>query len=45
MDAKTRFDTQVVGALPVVAAVLEQWNLAEILNETVPWEETFHWKH
>ena len=37
MDAKTRFDTQVVGALPVVAAVLEQWKLSEILDATVPW--------
>lgn len=38
MDAKTRFDTQVVGALPVVAAALEQWKLAEIVDATVPWE-------
>jgi len=38
MDASTRFETQVVGALPVVAAVLEQWGLAKIVDEVVPWE-------
>lgn len=38
MDAKTRFDTQIVGALPVVGAVLDQWQLAEVVNAAVPWE-------
>jgi transposase len=38
MDARTQFDTQVVGALPVVGAMLEQWGLAEIVNQVVPWE-------
>jgi transposase len=37
MDARTRFDTQVVGALPVVAAMLEQWGLAAIVDQVVPW--------
>lgn len=38
MDARTRFDTQIVGALPVGAAMLEQWGLAEIIDQVVPWE-------
>ena len=38
MDARTRVDTQVVGALPVIAAVLEQWGLADIINDVVPCE-------
>lgn len=38
MDAHTRFDTQVVGALPVVAAMLEQWDLAAIVDRSVPWQ-------
>src|ERR1700746_3534347 len=38
MDAHTRVDTQVVGALPLVAAMLERWGLAEIVNRVVPWE-------
>jgi transposase len=38
MDAHTRVDTQVVGALPLVAAMLEQWGLADIVDQVVPWE-------
>lgn len=38
MDASTRFDTQVVGALPVVGAMLEKWGLSEIVDQLVPWE-------
>ncbi len=38
MDARTRVDTQIVGALPVVGAVLEQWGLADIVDRVVPWE-------
>jgi transposase len=38
MNASTRFDTQVVGALPVVAAMLDKWGLAEIVDRVVPWE-------
>jgi transposase len=38
MDARTRVDTQVVGALPVVAAMLEHWRLADIVDQVVPWE-------
>lgn len=33
-----RVDTQIVGALPVVGAVLEQWGLADIVDRVVPWE-------
>ena len=38
MDARARVDTQVVGALPVVGAILEQWGLAGIVDEVAPWE-------
>ena len=38
MDAQTRVDTQVVGALPVVGAMLEQWGLARMVDEVVPWD-------
>ena len=38
MDARTRVDTQVVGALPLVAAMLEQWGLADLVDQVVPWE-------
>jgi transposase len=38
MDARTQVDTQVVGALPLVGAMLEKWGLADIVDQTVPWE-------
>jgi transposase len=38
MDATTRFDTRIVGALPVIVQYLERLGLADVLNETVPWE-------
>jgi transposase len=38
MDAATRFDTRVVGALPVVSNYLERLGLARIVDELVPWE-------
>ena len=38
MDATTRFNTQRVGALPVIAAYLEKLRLREIIDEFVPWE-------
>jgi transposase len=38
MDARTRVDTQVVGALPLVGAMLEQWGLADIVDGVVPYE-------
>ena len=38
MDATTRFDTQRVGALPVIAAYLDKLRLREIIDEVVPWE-------
>jgi transposase len=38
MDARTRVDTQVVGALPLVGAMLEQWGLADTVDRVVPWE-------
>ena len=38
MDAHTRVDTQVVGALPVVGAMLEQWGLGDIVDQVAPWD-------
>jgi len=38
MDARTQVDTQVVGALPLVGAMLEQWGLADIVDKVVPWD-------
>ena len=38
MNASTRFDTQVVGALPVVIDFLQRLKLADIINKAVPWE-------
>jgi transposase len=38
MDASTRFDTEVVGALPVITHYLERLRLANIIDELVPWE-------
>ena len=38
MDARTRVDTQVVGALPLVGAMLEQWGLSDIVDSVVPYE-------
>ena len=38
MDASTRFDTQVVGALPVVAHFCDLLKLGETVDRVVPWE-------
>jgi transposase len=38
MDAATRFDTQSVGALPVITQYLERLRLAGAVNDLVPWE-------
>jgi transposase len=38
MDASTRFDTQTVGALPVISEFCDQLRLAEIIDKAVPWE-------
>ncbi|MCI0364027.1 MAG: IS1634 family transposase [Phycisphaerales bacterium] len=38
MDASTRFDTQNVGSLPVIAAYLDRLKIADHVNELVPWE-------
>src|SRR5947199_1184103 len=38
MDAHTRVDVQVVGALPLVGAMLQQWGLADLVDRLVPWE-------
>lgn len=38
MDATVRFDTQIVGGLPVIVSYLERLGLAATLNDLVPWE-------
>ncbi len=38
MEAATRFDTQIVGALPVLTQYLEKLQLAETIDRVVPWE-------
>lgn len=38
MDASTRFDTEIVGALPVIGQFLENIELGRIIDELVPWE-------
>ena len=38
MDATTRFDTQIIGALPVITNYLERLNMAKIIDDTVPYE-------
>ncbi len=38
MDASTRFDTQNVGSLPVIADYLARLKIADHVNDLVPWE-------
>lgn len=38
MVARNRFATLAVGSLPVLSALMEQWGLAKIIDEVVPWE-------
>ena len=38
MDAHTRYQTQSVGALPVITHYLEQIDLAATIDRLVPWE-------
>src|SRR5512135_1077555 len=38
MDASVRFDTQIVGALPVLVHYFEQLDLAATIDRNVPWE-------
>ena len=38
MDARARFHSVTVGALPVLSAFMDQWGLAKILDDVVPWE-------
>jgi transposase len=38
MNASTLYGTQVVGALPVLTQYLERIKLAEIVNNSVPWD-------
>jgi transposase len=38
MDAHTRFDTQIVGALPVITRYFDRLELGAIIDDLVPWE-------
>jgi transposase len=38
MDARTRFRTQLVGALPAIAHYFDELDLAATIDELVPWE-------
>ncbi|HWD39995.1 MAG TPA: IS1634 family transposase [Fimbriimonas sp.] len=38
MDAATRFDTRIVGALPVITGYLDELRLAEVIDSVVPWD-------
>jgi transposase len=38
MDAATRFDTQIVGALPVISECMERLRVADQVNDLVSWE-------
>lgn len=38
MDASTRFDTQIVGSLPVIAEYLDRLRIGNHVNDLVPWE-------
>src|SRR6266436_3805490 len=38
MDAATRFDTQIVGGLPVIVHYLQQLKVADTINQLVPSE-------
>src|SRR5262249_6235520 len=38
MDAATRFDTRIVGALPVITEYLDRLQVADHINDLVPWE-------
>ena len=38
MDSHTRFQTQIVGALPVITHYLERIEFAATIDQLVPWE-------
>jgi len=38
MDARARFDTEIVGGLPVIVNYLDRLQVAETINRLVPWE-------
>ena len=38
MDATTRFDTNLVGAMPVIVSYFDRLQLSDVINELVPWE-------
>ena len=38
MDATTRFDTQIIGALPVITKYFDRLEMAATVDQLVPWE-------
>jgi hypothetical protein len=42
MDATTRFDTPIVGSLPVITQCLERLKVADHVDQLVPWESEVH---
>jgi hypothetical protein len=38
MDAHSRFDTHIVGALPVITQYFDRLELGPIVDQLVPWE-------
>ena len=38
MDATIRFDTNVVGAMPVIVSYFDRLGLRDVINELVPWQ-------
>ena len=38
MAATTRFDTQIIGVLPVITNYLDRLNMANIIDDIVPYE-------
>ncbi len=38
MGKSTQYDTEIIGAFPVIAEYLKKLGVASIVNELVPWE-------
>lgn len=38
MDASTRFDTNVVGAMPVIVSYFDRLGFSQVIEDIVPWE-------
>ena len=38
MDASTRFDTNLVGAMPVIVSYFDRVGFSQVIKDIVPWE-------